>query len=128
MKVYLAGGMHGDWRTCVKATVRGPTYLDPREHGYDDPALYSVWDARAVDACDVVFGYLEASNPGGYGLAAEIGRACVQGKLVILVDEQTAQQLPGCRYLALIREWSDIVVDTLEEGIHHLQRMARIYG
>ena len=127
MKVYLAGGMKSGWREQVKREVPGITYLDPCEHGYDDPALYSVWDARAIDACDLLFGYLEAENPSGYGLSAEIGRACALGKLIILVDEKTAQGVPGARYFALVRQWSHIVVDTLDEGLEHLARFVRIY-
>jgi len=128
LKIYLSGGMRLEWREKIKQL--GPsmaTYLNPCDHGYDDPKLYSAWDARAVDACDILFAYLEADNPSGYGMVAEIGRACVQGKLIIFVDEKTAQDRSEARYLPIVREWSHIVVDTLDEGIDHLQKFAEIY-
>jgi hypothetical protein len=81
MKVYLAGGMESNWRTGVKEALLDVVFLDPCEHGYDKPELYAAWDARAVDACDVLFAYLEADNPSGYGMVAEIGRAAGLGNL-----------------------------------------------
>lgn len=122
IKVYLSGGMVSGWQDKVKEAVLGLEYLDPRDHGFRDPVMYSTWDARAVDEADFVFAYLEATNPSGLGLAAEIGRACVQGKFIIFIDEWSDHRT------ALIREWSSVISDTLEGGIYNLRRFAAIYN
>lgn len=127
MKVYLAGGMRSNWRENVKDRVSAD-YLDPCETGYSDPCLYPAWDAAAVDACDVLFAYLAVDNPSGFGMTAEIGRASGLGKFIIFVDEKTPHGSSESRYLPIVRGWSTIVVDTLEEGIEHLHRLGLIYG
>lgn len=128
MKVYLSGGMTGIWQEIVKTSGPECQYLDPCSSGYDDPALYSAWDAEAVDACDVLFAYLKWDNPSGYGLVAELGRAAGLAKFIIFVDEKTAADVASARYLPIVRAWSSVVVDTLDEGIGHLHRFARIWN
>lgn len=130
MRVYLAGGMKSGWQEKVKgftSTMKRVQWFDPTEHDYGDPRHYGPWDAAAVDACDVVFAYLEAGNPGGEGMCAEIGRAAGLGKVIIFVDEKTESGAARTRYLRLVREWSTVVVGNLSDGINHLQRYSLIF-
>jgi len=65
---------------------------------------------------------MEQDNPSGYGLATEIGYARGLGKTVILVDERSQADEQFSQYFAIVREMSDVVLDSLEEGIALLKR------
>lgn len=91
MHVYLAGGFKSGWQDTVMAACPGPTYLDPRAHGLADPTEYTEWDLRAVKTSDLVFAYLEATNPAGHNLAFEVGYAVAHGTPVLFVDEKAGR-------------------------------------
>jgi hypothetical protein len=98
--VYLAGGMKNAWQDAVKKAVPGVIFIDPREHGLKDEAGYTQWDLAGVERADIVFGYMEASNPSGAGLAVEFGWGGRAGKLLLLVEQDGyAQQ----RYFGMVR-------------------------
>lgn len=120
--VYLAGGHYSGWQDTVKKQVTGFRYLDPRSHGISDPASYTAWDLSAIAASQLVFAFLEDDNPGGFGLALEVGYAKGIGKRVILVDEKSlAAKTRGDRaYLEMVRAAADDTYETLEEGIARL--------
>lgn len=120
--VYLAGGLHSGWQDRVMVQARECQYLDPREHGVKDPKGYTHWDLQAVRACDIVFAFLEATNPGGYALALEIGYAAALGKTIILVDEKSAADPAVARYLEMVREAATYKSSSLHDGIEHLRK------
>lgn len=96
--VFLAGGMKGGWQDVVKQAVPGVIFIDPREHGLHDEMGYTQWDLAGVERCDVVFGYMEADNPGCAGLAVEFGARA--GKTLLRAEQGGyAQQ----RYFGLVR-------------------------
>lgn len=98
--VYLAGGMKTAWQDVVKKAVPGVIFIDPREHGLKDEPGYTAWDLAGVERADIVFGYMEASNPSGAGLAVEFGWGGRAGKLLLLVEQEGyAQQ----RYFGMVR-------------------------
>jgi hypothetical protein len=98
--VYLAGGMKNAWQDAVKKAVPGVIFIDPREHGLKDEAGYTAWDLAGVERADIVFGYMEAGNPSGAGLAVEFGWGGRAGKLLLLVEQDGyAQQ----RYFGMVR-------------------------
>lgn len=100
LAVYLAGGMKNAWQDEVKRAVPGVIFIDPREHGLTEEAGYTAWDLAGVERADVVFGYLEATNPSGAGLAVEFGWGGRAGKLLLLAEEPGyAQQ----RYFGMVR-------------------------
>ena len=112
MKVYLSGGMHSKWRDQVKASVQGGiSWLDPCLHGLGNPAEYTAWDLAAVRKCDVVFAYMETSNPSGVGLALEVGFGLALGKTVVLVDEKDDSGF------AIVREAATLCYARLIDGI-----------
>ena len=75
LRVYLAGGFQSGWQDTVMQAVPSLDYLDPRSHGLKSKTEYTAWDLEAVRRSDCVFAYLEATNPGGYALALEVGFA-----------------------------------------------------
>lgn len=84
--VYLAGGFRSGWQAKVKSKLPSYIFLDPSQHNIEDPAEYTRWDLNAIRQSDIVIGYMESTNPGGYSLALEIGFARALGKTVLLVD------------------------------------------
>jgi nucleoside 2-deoxyribosyltransferase len=120
VKVYLAGGFQSGWQDKVTQAVPALDYFDPRSHGLKTKAEYTAWDLEAIRRSDCAFAYLESTNPGGYALALEVGFAKALGKFVILVDEKSAIDEQGARYLEMLSEASDVSFKTLQEGIAFL--------
>ena len=87
-KVYLAGGMRGDWNTRVKA-LEGFTFFDPKDKEEATMTVdeYAPWDLHYVKQADICFVYIKNDNPSCIGLAVEAGYAKGLGKTVILVLE-----------------------------------------
>lgn len=125
-KVYLAGGMAGDWQDRVIEVLGDDyTFFDPRCHLLDNVREYAVWDIHHVKECHILFGYMEHSNPSGYGLALEIGYASALGKTVILVDERSVIDEQFRRNYKFIQAVADINFNKLEDGINFLQSLSR---
>jgi nucleoside 2-deoxyribosyltransferase len=122
-KVYLAGGMRIDWRERIKKECRGLVFFCPvdketsRAMTVDE---YGTWDLHYIKQADIVFGYMERTNPSGIGLACEIGMAYGIGKTVILVLEKDSQHFPDEK-LAFMRKVAHITFSDLQEGINYLK-------
>ncbi len=121
--VYLAGGMRSKWQDVVKKAHLDAIYLDPRDHGPMPEKAYTDWDVTAIRRADIVFAYLEKDNPGGQGLALEIGVASALGKYVIFVEEPGH---PQTRYFGMCRQVADVTVETLDLGIKMLDASAHL--
>ena len=119
MRVYLAGGLHSNWRDCVKREVPGHNYIDPRAHGLEaDPQAYTAWDLLGVARCDVLFAYLAENNPSGLGLAFEMGYAKALGKPIIYVCELTPEHE---RFSQVLWHSASIACISLSGGIEYLR-------
>lgn len=128
-KVYLAGGMRGNWQDTLIETVRRQLpeipviFIDPRQNGTKVEAVYTAWDLEGVTLANILFTYIQADNPAGHGACLELGYAkglqASQGasKLAITVVEK---EHPQYRYFGMARQVSDYASDTLEEGIQRL--------
>jgi len=124
-KVYLAGGFKSNWQSIVINKLSGQfVFFNPRGHELKDTTLYSAWDIHFVKECDILFGYMESTNPSGYGLAFEIGLSFGLNKTIILVDERSAVDPDFGKYYSLIRFPCASVFSTLDEGIHFLEKFA----
>lgn len=121
--VYLAGGMHSGWQnTVVDAIGQQALFLDPRSHALKTPRRYVERDLELVRRSDVVFGYLEKSNPSGFGLAVELGYARALGRKIILVNELRT------RYTLFCDEVADFAEKDLVAGIARLRTFLRHTG
>jgi len=127
MKVYLSGGMRGDfdWQHHVMSQFRTIQFFNPRTHGLKYSDEYTFWDLTAIEKCDLLFAYLETGNPSGIGMAAEIGYAKGLGKKVIFCEEEGGRE--DGRYWHFIAEMSDVYCLSLEQGIDLLSTTARLY-
>lgn len=122
-KIYLAGGFRSGWQVIVKSRLKGFELLDPCVHGIEDPTEYTRWDLAAVSDSDIVLANMEASNPGGYSLALEIGFAKALGKSIYFVDQ--IEDSSVSRYFEMVRQCSNRVFNTLDEAIEYISEMER---
>jgi len=121
-KIYLAGGFKSKWQAAVAARLAGSyELLDPSAHNIQDPAEYTRWDLEAVRQSDIVLANMEASNPGGYSLALEVGFANALGKRVFMVDQVKDPTVR--RYFEMVRQCSELVFPTLGEALDHLMSL-----
>lgn len=122
-KIYLAGGFHSGWQEVVRSRLKDFELLDPGAHGIDDPVEYTRWDLAAVRESEIVLANMEASNPGGYALALEIGFAKALGKKIYLVDQ--IQDPLVKRYFEMVRQCSTQVFSTLDQAVDCILNMPR---
>ncbi len=121
-KIYMAGGFRSKWQAEVVARLSGSyVLLDPSAHNIQDPAEYTRWDLEAVRESDIVLANMEASNPGGYSLALEVGFAKALGKRIFMVDQIENPSVQ--RYFEMVRQCSERVFTTLDEALDHLSLM-----
>ena len=76
-------------------------------------------------SCDIVFAYMEASNPSGYGLTFEIGIAYALNKTIILVDERSEKDAFFEKYFKIVHSPSSAVFQDLQEGINFLMKFTQ---
>jgi nucleoside 2-deoxyribosyltransferase len=122
-KVYLAGGMRVDWREHLKRECGGfiffcPVDKETSHHMTVDE--YGTWDLHHIKQADIIFGYMERTNPSGIGLACEIGAAYGMGKTVILVLEKDSKHFDDEK-LAFMRKVAHITFTELQDGIKYLK-------
>lgn len=120
-KIYLAGGFSSGWQETAKSKLNKFECLDPGAHGIKDPLEYTRWDLAALRDSEIVLANMEASNPGGYALALEVGFAKALGKQIYLVDQIEDPSIS--HYFEMVRQCSDRVFKTLEESIEHITAM-----
>lgn len=120
IKVYLAGGMKGDWqdmviRACETLDVE---FFDPRSHGIKDEAGYTDWDLTKVSDSDMVFAFMGKDNPSGFGMNLEIGYATALGIRVMFVEEAGDDR---SRYYGMARACSTPIMGFVE-GVMELKK------
>lgn len=123
-KIYLAGGMKSGWQTKViswmneqQISSHQTSIYNPVDHGLTYPKLYTACDLHHIRGCNIVFAYLEESNPYGAAMASEIGYAKALGKTVVFVNESDRKGF------AFVEEMSDFVVRKLEDGLSILLKL-----
>jgi hypothetical protein len=131
-KVYLAGGMRGNWQDQVIEAVRRQApeipviFIDPRNNGTKDEQVYTAWDLEGVAMADILFTYIEANNPAGHGACLEIGYAkglTASSGVSKVIITAVAPEHPQYRYFGMARVVSDEHADNLNEAIQRLVRV-----
>ena len=120
--VFLSGRLESDWQEKVISQIPNLTFFNPKDHQLQSSDKYVAWDLNYIKKADIVFAYMEKDNPSGYGLATEIGYAKGLGKTIILVDEKSKADVKFKQYFAIVREISDVVCESFEEGINLLKK------
>jgi nucleoside 2-deoxyribosyltransferase len=119
MKVYLSGGMHTGWQERVKC-VAGVEFIDPCGHKLLNARKYAPADLIGVNSADMVFAYMEADNPSGFGLSLEVGYAVGRGIPVVFVDEKNDPRM------AIVREVATLCLPSLSSGLQFLEACGRM--
>ena len=121
-KVYLAGGFHSGWQeSVIEECSNRFVFFDPRVHSLGGSKEYTSWDLHHVSQCDILFAFMEPTNPSGFGLSLEVGFARALNKTIILVDGKSSSNQEFGNYFKMIRESSNVVFDELIEGIEYLR-------
>ena len=119
-QVYLAGGMHSNWRGVIikrlSSSMGNFSFINPMDNKMKNPDQYTYWDLRNIEQCDILVGYMDQSNPSGYGLNLEIGYAKALGKTIILVlpDDFTRDDARS-KYFGMAVVCADVVIKTLSD-------------
>lgn len=122
LKVFLSGGFKSNWQNKIIERYNDEfIFFNPREHGLDDPDQYTIWDIHFIKQCDILFAYMEETNPSGYGLAFELGLAYGLNKTIILVDERSKKDDVFRNYFRIMYKPSNIVFDNFEDGVKYLK-------
>ncbi len=122
MNVYLAGGFRSGWQDKIKQSCPDFSFFDPRLKPERDWTTLEIgtWDFCHIKKADIIFAYMERTNPSGIGLAVEIGYAYGIGKTVILVLEENNEIMKD-KYLAFMEKAADVTFRNFEDGIGFLQ-------
>lgn len=123
--VYLSGGMDGDWQDRVMRGVEMGRFVDPRQFKSIVPDQYTTWDLAGIRGSDIVFAYMSADNPSGYGLALEVGYAKALGKTIIFVCDPDT---PKFDYFNIVMAAADVNFQKLDDGIIYLTQLLGIPG
>lgn len=124
--IYLAGGMRSDWQAKVIDELPDWDVVDPRSHQLADERQYTYWDLQGVRNSDWVLAFLEASNPGGYNLAVEVGFAKALGRKIVLVDEKSSADSTVQKYTGMLRVCADVTPKTLDDALTFLKRVSTL--
>ena len=123
-KVYLSGGFKTGWQNMVRESLNDSCIIfDPGIHNLSSDEQYWAWDIHFVRQCDIVFAYMEDSNPSGFGLTLEIGMAFALNKTVILVDEKSKGNPEFERYFKIVSNSASIKFDNMLEGVEYLKTL-----
>lgn len=121
-KVYLAGGIRSGWQNNMPK-INGVEYFDPSKKESDKSLTLSefgTWDLHFIKESNIVFAYMEKTNPSGIGMAVEIGYAKALGKTVILCIEPNNDTIKQHR-LDFMKKVSDVVYETFDEAVNYLR-------
>ena len=122
-KVYLAGGMTNNWREkIIEKFSDRLTIYSPIDHKLKDENLYTVWDLHFVKKSDIIFAYMEADNPSGFGLTLEIGYAKALSKTIILIDEKSKNDNDFAKKFMIVRKSSSVIFEDFIEGVRYLEK------
>ena len=92
MKIYLSGGFKTGWQVDVTEAIHRlrdtAEVLDPSLHRIHDPKLFTEANLGMLRDCDIVFAYMEATNPGISNMSFELGYAHAMNKTIVLVNEK----------------------------------------
>lgn len=148
-RVYLSGGTVTGWQNYIISRVEGVDFYNPAQFKLGslimpELRLFGPMDKTKIRECDVLFGYLEASNPTPINVALELGYAKGLGKITVLCNEWTEDRFKSrqlkCQettdamkaamatwfrphYVDLMNSWADFVETDFGLAIELLKKV-----
>jgi len=116
MKVYLSGGMYSGWQDQLPR-FEGVNYFDPRLHSQQNVSAikFVIDDLKAIRECDLVFCYIEETNPMPLGATWECAVASENNIPIITVWEKSyVDPFFACNSLYLHKDF--------KEGVKRLEK------
>lgn len=125
LKVYLAGGFKSGWQNNV---VTYHKILDPSKKDESNMSMSEIgeFDKTYIKDADIIFAYMERTNPSGFGLSCEIGYAHALGKIVILILEKNHEKHSD-KSLEFLTCFADYVFDNFYDGLFCLNELPQGY-
>lgn len=117
MKVFLSGGTHGAWQDRVVDACPELSFFDPRSVSGITMSEIAAEEREWLNQADLVFVYLEESNPSGLGSAFEMGYAIANRIPIIFVDEKQTSHTEWLGVYAMTR------LHDLDDGIALLKSL-----
>jgi len=113
-KIYLSGGTVTGWQDRVISELEeldvdfyNPARLVLGPLDKPEPRIYSPMDKTKIAECDIIFGYLEKTNPTPINVALEFGYAIGLGKRSVLCNEWTADAFEKKELKCLMTDSAD---------------------
>jgi nucleoside 2-deoxyribosyltransferase len=110
--------MKSGWQDSVMNACRKHEYIDPRTHHLTSEKEYTKWDLAGIRASNLVFAYMDTTNPSGYGMCLEVGYARAIGRTVWYICEDASERQ---KYFGMVRACADRVFDSLHDAIKSLK-------
>lgn len=152
--VYLSGGTVSDWQDRIIQYFAAESWVEfynPKKFKLgpmEAPELriFGPMDLNRIKECDILFAYLEKTNPTPVNVALELGCAKGLGKITILCDEWTPEAYdkkelrtmattdPNVQatwfkphYVDLLNSWADFVEPDFGIALEILKHLV-VYG
>jgi ubiquinone/menaquinone biosynthesis C-methylase UbiE/nucleoside 2-deoxyribosyltransferase len=117
MRIFLSGDTRTAWQSELINRFPHDTFFDPRTLSEKTYREMAETERAWLDQSDLVFAYLNQTNPYGFGTCFEIGYAVANKKIIIYVDEK---QVSSSQWIG---EHLKYVYKSLEEGISKLAEL-----
>lgn len=117
MHVFLSGDTRTEWQSEIVDMFPDHSFFDPRTVSDMPYKKMAEIERNWVDQSDIVFAYLNKSNPYGYGTCFELGYAVAKKKMIIYIDEK---QVSSSKWLG---QHPMHTFDNLNDGISQLKKL-----
>jgi len=134
IRVYLSGGTGSGWQEEVlkhfpKSEYPDVAFYNPWSLDSYNPRKYVPMDALKIAESDIVFAYLEDTNPTALAIIGELMYAKGLGKVTIFCNEWTKEDYAKRglreRYMELIECWVDFIEKDFGKAMDLLKHVVK---
>lgn len=115
--------MRSEWREKIKNECKEFVFFCPKDKEVSQEMIveeYGTWDLHYIKQCDIMFCYMEKTNPSGIGLACEMGFGYGIGKTIILILEEENEFI-NSTYLAFLKKVSHVCFSNFQDAVKYLK-------
>jgi len=153
-KVYLSGGTVSDWQDRIMEHLLAEPveFYNPKNFKLGpmvapEIRIFGPMDMNKIKECDILFAYLEKTNPTPVNIALELGYAKGLGKITVLCNEWTPEAYeikelktmattdPNVQatwfkphYVDLLNQWADFFEPDFGIAVELLKRLITYDG
>ncbi|NHZ86729.1 MAG: methyltransferase domain-containing protein [Planctomycetia bacterium] len=123
MRVFLSGDTKTNWQDTIISKHPNHKFYDPRTLSGKTYKEMADTEKQWIDQSDIIFAYLNSTNPHGLGTSFEIGYSVANKKTIIYVDEK---QISSSKWISEHLEFSfeefSKGLEKLDEFLNHGQQ------